>query len=137
LMNVLTDRGVPANTPELVGNDVFKEDHIVMGVRGVTNVMKYLGMLERDVVSPDRPQITLYGSHLDNVYANQGGIWVPQVQGGERVRTSQPLGVIYSLRTFEIIERPTAPYNGYVLGTSAVHIVNIGDSLTAICRVDD
>ncbi len=125
LRNVLTARGVPAITPELGGNDVFEEDHIV------------LGMLEGDVVSPDRPQITLYGSHLDKVYANQGGIWVAQVQGGERVRTNQPLGVIYSLRTFEIIERPAAPYDGYVLGTADVPIVNIGDSLTAICRVDD
>ena len=137
LRNVLTARGVPAITPELGGNDVFEEDHIVLGVRGVTNVMKHLGMLEGDVVPPDRPQTTLYGSHLDNVYANQGGIWVPQVQGGERVRTDQPLGVIYSLRTFEIVERPTAPYDGYVLGTADIPIVNIGDSLTAICRVDE
>src|SRR5947209_17430989 len=136
LRNVLTARGVPAITPELGGNDVFEEDHIVLGVRGVTNVMKYLGMLEGDVVSPDRPQITLYGSHLDTVYANQGGIWVPQVQGGERVRTDQPLGVIYCLRTFDIVERPTAPYDGYVLDTAYIHIVTIGDSLTAICRLD-
>lgn len=137
LRNVLTAGGVPAITPELGGNDVFEEEHIVLGVRGVTNVMKYLGMLEGDVVPPDGPQITLYGSHLDKVYANQGGIWVAQVHGGERVRKSQPLGVIYSLRTFEILDCPVAPYDGYVLGTADVPIVNIGDSLTAICRVDD
>ena len=136
LRNVLTASGVPAITPELGGNDFFEEEHIALGVRGVTNVMKYLSMLEGDVVPPDKPQITLYGSHLDKVYANQGGIWVAQVQSGERVRTNQPLGVIYSIRTFEAVERPTAPYNGYVLGTADVPIVNIGDSLTAICHVD-
>ena len=120
-----------------ITNDVFEEEHIVLGVRGVTNIMKYLGMLEGDVVPPDRPQITLYGSHLDNVYANQGGIWVPEVQGGERVHKSQSLGLIYSLRTFEIVERPAAPYDGYVLGTADMPIVNVGDSLTAICHIDD
>ena len=136
LRNVLAARGVPAITPELGGNDFFEEEHIALGVRGVTNVMKYLGMLPGDIVPPNAPQITLYGSHLDKVRASQGGIWVAQVRAGEQVRKDQPLGVIYSIRTFEVVERLTAPYDGYVMGTADVPIINIGDSLTAICRVD-
>ncbi len=112
-----------------------EEENITLGVRGVTNVMKHLGMLEGGVIRPDRPQITLHGSHLDEVWARQGGIWVAQVKAGERVHKDHPLGHIYSLRTFESVEVPVAPYDGYVLGTADVPVVNLGDALVNICRL--
>src|SRR6266851_4545709 len=109
---------------------------IVLGVRGVTNVMKYLGMLEGGIVPPARPQVTIYGSHLDKVRASRGGIWVAEVKAGERVRKGQGLGHIYSIRTFEVTERLSAPYDGFVLGTADMPIINIGDALVAICRLE-
>jgi predicted deacylase len=134
LRNYLNVQGIAAITPELGGNNYFEEDHIALGLRGVTNVMKHLGMVQGEVQPPDHPQITLYGSHLDKVRANQGGIWVTQVKPGERVTNGQPIGYVYSMRTFEIIERHFAPYDGYVTGTADMPMVNIGDSLVSICR---
>lgn len=134
LRNFLTSQGIAAITPELGGNNCFEEEHIVLGVRGVTNVMKYLAMLEGAMELPDQPPITLFGSHLDRVWATQGGIWVAQVKAGEQVSQNQPLGQIYSIRTFEVVESPTAPYSGYVLGTTDIPIVNMGDALVNICR---
>jgi predicted deacylase len=136
LRNVLNMHGVAAITPELGGNNYFEEENIVLGVRGVTNVMKYLGMLEGGIVPPARPQVTIYGSHLDKVRASRGGIWVAEVKAGERVRKGQGLGHIYSIRTFEVTERLSAPYDGFVLGTADVPIINIGDALVAICRLE-
>lgn len=136
LRNVLNMHGVAAITPELGGNNYFEEENIVLGVRGVTNVMKYLGMLEGGIVPPARPQVTIYGSHLDKVRASRGGIWVAEVKAGERVRKGQGLGHIYSIRTFEVTERLSAPYDGFVLGTADMPIINIGDALVAICRLE-
>lgn len=136
LRNVLNMQGVAAITPELGGNNSFEEENIVLGVRGVTNVMKHLGMLQGEIAPPARPQVTIYGSHLDKVRANQGGIWVAEVKAGEGVHKGQSLGHIYSIRTFEVTERFSAPYDGFVLGTADVPIVNIGDALVAICRLE-
>ncbi|MBO0783407.1 MAG: succinylglutamate desuccinylase/aspartoacylase family protein [Ktedonobacteraceae bacterium] len=137
LRNTLTAQGVPAITPELGGSDHFEEDHIVLGVRGVLNVMKHLGMLQGAIEPPDRPQITLYGSHLDRVRASLGGIWVAQVKGGDQVKQGQLLGHVYAIRTFETVEQIFAPYDGYILGTSDLPIVNTGDNLVNLCRLDD
>jgi predicted deacylase len=134
LRNYLNVHGIAAITPELGGNNYFEEDHIELGVRGVTNVMKHLGMVQGKIELPDHAQITLHGSHLDKVRANQGGIWVAQVNPGQRVTNGQPVGYVYSIRTFEIIEQHVAPYNGYVTGTADMPMVNIGDALVAICR---
>ena len=135
LRNTLTAQGIAAITPELGGNNYFEEQNIVRGVRGVTNVLKYLGMLE-GAIEPPEQQITLYGSHLDKVRATQGGIWVSDVQAGMQVEKGQPLGHTYSIRTFEAVESPVAPYAGYVTGTADIPTVNIGDSLVAICRLE-
>jgi len=134
LRNFLTSQGIAAITPELGGNNCFEEEHIRLGAQGVINVMKYLAMLEGAMELPAQPPITLFGSHLDRVWAAQGGIWVSNVKAGDRVSENQPLGQIYSIRTFEVVEYLKAPYDGYVLGTSDVPIVNMGDALVNICR---
>lgn len=136
LRNTLTAEGIAAITPELGGNLYFEESNIVRGVRGVTNVMKYLGMIEGSIEPPEGQQITLYGSHLDKVRAKQGGIWVAEVRAGMKVSKGQSLGHTYSIRTFEAVESPIAPYDGYVTGTADVPTVNIGDALVSICRLE-
>ncbi|GAC1362915.1 MAG: M14 family metallopeptidase [Ktedonobacteraceae bacterium] len=136
LRNMLNEQGIPAITPELGGDNRLEMENVELGVRGVTNVLKYLKMIPGEIVPPDRPQITLHGSHMDSVFAHQGGFWIRQVKGGDRVTMGQTLGHIYSLRTLEAIEVLTAPYNGHILGTTDSPTANPGDSLVTICRVD-
>src|SRR5260370_16882923 len=100
LRNVISRHGVAAITPELGGNNYFEEENIVLGVRGVTNVMKYLGMLEGGIVPPARPQVTIYGSHLDKVRASRGGIWVAESKPREPVPKPPALGHSYPIPTF-------------------------------------
>lgn len=137
LRNVLTAQGIPAITPELGGENYLEEENIVPGVRGIRNVMKYLGMLQGEIEPPGKPQITLHGSHLDEVWAGHGGIWVAQVKPGERVHEGQALGYIYTPRTFAIAQQVMAPYAGYVLGMISMSVVNSGDALINICRFED
>ena len=136
LRNVLNERGIPAITPELGGDNRLEMENVALGVRGVTNVLKYLKMIPGEIVPPDRPQITLHGSHMDSVFAHQGGFWIRQVKGGDRVNKGETLGHIYSLRTFAVVEVLTAPYNGHVLGTTDSPTINPGDSVVTICHTD-
>ncbi len=136
LRNILNAQGIAAITPELGGTNRLELENIELGVRGVTNIMKYLKMLPGEVVPPDRPQITLYGSHMDNIFAHSGGFWIRQMKGKDRVSKGQTLGHIYSLRTFEIVEVITAPYDGYILGTTDSPTINLGDSIVTICHLN-
>jgi predicted deacylase len=135
LRYLLTSQGITTITPELGASDILEEDSVKLGVEGVTNVMKYLGMLEGKIVQSNRPQITLKDSQF--VRANHGGIWVTQVNPGHKVHDAQVLGHIYSLVTFDIVERVTSPFEGYVLGTASMPIINAGDEVIKICKKMD
>lgn len=133
LRNVLNAQGIPAITPELGGTNCIEPANVALGVRGVTNVMKHLGMLEGAVIPPARPQTTLRGSHLDHVITSKGGFWIPQVKEGEHVLQGEVLGHVYSLLTFEVAETILAPYTGYVLGRPNSPVVNFGDDVVNLC----
>lgn len=135
LRNVLNAQGIPAITPELGGANCIEPANVALGVRGVTNVMKHLGMLPGEVIPPERPQITLHGSHLDHVVVTRGGLWIPQVKVGNQVSKGEVLGHVYSLHTFEIAETIVAPYNGYVLGMPDSPVVNFGDDVATFCTL--
>ena len=137
LRNVLNARGVPAITPELGGTNCIEPANVALGVRGVTNVMKHLGMLPGAVSPSERPQITLRGSHLDHVITTKGGFWIPAVKEGDRVEQGDVLGHIYSLLTFEVAETIRAPYNGYVLGRPGSPVVNFGDDVINLCLLQE
>jgi predicted deacylase len=79
--------------------------------------------------------VTLRGSHLDEVWAQQGGIWIAQVKAGERVQQGQRLGFLYSVGTFETVEWVTAPYEGYGLGVTDTPVINTGDALVNLYRL--
>jgi predicted deacylase len=99
--------------------------------------MKHLGMLSGEIVAPERPQMTLRGSHLDHVITTRGGFWIPQVKEGDHVRQGDVLGHVYALQTFEVAETVRAPYNGYVLGRPNSPVVNFGDDVVNLCRTQE
>lgn len=137
LRNVLNARGIPAITPELGGTNCIEPANVALGIRGVTNVMKHLGMLTGEIVPPEHPQITVRGSHLDHVISTKGGFWIAQVKEGDRVQQGDILGHVYSLLTFEVAETIRAPYNGYVLGRPNSPVINFGDDVVNLCQIQE
>ncbi|HEX7736588.1 MAG TPA: succinylglutamate desuccinylase/aspartoacylase family protein [Ktedonobacteraceae bacterium] len=134
LRNVLNARGIPAITPELGGTNRIEPANVALGARGITNVMKHLGMLEGQIVLPEHRQITLHGSHLDHVMATKGGFWIPQIAVGNQIHKGDVLGHIYSLLTFDVAEIILAPYNGYVLGMPDSPVINFGDDVVTLSQ---
>ncbi|SRR5258707_11993212 len=137
LRNVLNAQGIPAITPELGGTNCIEPANVALGVQGVTNVMKHLGMIAGETILPPRPQMTLRGSHLDHVVATKGGFWIPRAKEGDQVRQGDVLGHIYSLLTFEVAETILAPYHGYVLGRPNSPVINFGDHVITLCPLQE
>ncbi len=131
LRNVAAAKGIPSITPELGGVSTFEESSIMAGVRGLHNVMKHLGMLEGEQEHP-KQQITLIGSHLDQVRARQGGLFVTKVQPGDQVKEGQELGFTYSIRDFGIVETFRAPYAAIILSVTTRPVVNTGTGVVSL-----
>src|SRR5205823_2944084 len=86
------------------------------GVRGVTNVMKQLGMLQGEVERP--PQQTIV-TEMAVVRPRFGGMLHPDIgldQLGTEVRGGVLLGHIVSPYTFETLEEIRSPFErGYMI----------------------
>jgi predicted deacylase len=115
------DDGKPAIVPELGGASYFDEEIVRLVHRGLRNIMVDLGMIE-GVVDLPREQTVLRWTvdpREAGVFANRGGVFLPSV------------GVVYSPRTFEVLERLVAPQDGYVFSVRENPVVNAGTRVMA------
>ena len=110
----------------------FDEVAIRAGVRGVTEVMRTLGMLPTSHrhTHPIEPVIT------DTTYwirASSSGILRPMIKLGGHVEKNDLLGIIsdpFGEREVQV----TSPYNGIIIGRTNLPLVNEGDGLFHIAR---
>jgi predicted deacylase len=114
----------------------FDEVSIRIGVRGVLNVMRRLGMLKdkrkvgRGKTHPIRCSSSLW------LRAPAGGIFRTKVPLGSAVRTGQVLGTVsdpFGENEQEIV----APKAGHVIGGMEKPLVNEGDALYHIASADE
>lgn len=110
----------------------FDEVAIRAGVRGVTEVMRTLGMLPAsrrhpDVIEPVITNTTYW------VRAASSGILRPMIKLGGHVEKETLLGVIsdpFGEKEVQVI----SPYNGIIIGRTNLPLVNEGDALFHIAR---
>lgn len=131
------DSGVPAIVPELGGHGYFDEDIVQLAHRGLRNIMIDLGIIEGAVELPER-QVKLKWRMEPKVftsYAGKAGIFLPSVELGQLIEKGDPVGVIYSPRTFETLESPVAAQSGYVFSVRLNPVVHQGERLVAVPEV--
>jgi len=87
-------QGIPVITPEIGGGQTLREADIQRGVRGIENVMKYLGMME----GKPEPSEQLYFSQTQTIWANHGGFLIPEIS---------PLEIPYKVSRGEVIAKIT------------------------------
>lgn len=105
-----------------------------MGVAGIVAVMRELDMLRSKPrrVRPARP-VVADSSHW--VRAPEGGILRTAVRLGQRIRAGELLGQVSD--PFGAHDVPvTAPHAGIVIGRNSLPLVNEGDALLHIARVE-
>ncbi|MDR7542750.1 MAG: succinylglutamate desuccinylase/aspartoacylase family protein [Armatimonadota bacterium] len=122
-------RGKPTLVAELGGGYVLDDQYVEMGMRGVLNVMRHLGMLDGRPQLPDsqtvvREVATLRPGHGGLLYSHVG----PQ-QMHQEVPGGAVLGSVISPFTFDTLEELRAPFarNVLLLLRSGITAVNPGD----------
>ncbi len=126
LRNVAAAQGIPAITPELGGHSKFEEERVQVGVRGVLNVLKHMGILPGEVERPPRQYIVR--NHLTRVTVDRGGLFLSRVRPGDEVRQGDLLGILYSPRTMDQVEEVRSPNDAIVLMTAENPVLHTGDS---------
>jgi predicted deacylase len=131
------DEGIPAIVPELGGASYFEESIIRLVVRGLRNIMVDMGMIQGEVeLPPTQTRLRWTADPRESgVHVNRGGVFLPSVGLGDIVREGQEVGVVYSPRTFQVLERLRAPQDGQVFSVRENPVVNAGTRVMAIPQV--
>lgn len=133
LRAMAVERGIPVLLYEGGQAMRFDEDCIRVGVRGIREVMRALGMLppsKSKRVSPEPVAV----EQTSWVRAPNSGILRASVGLGDSVATGQVLGVVGD--PFGGSEAPmVAPFGGIVIGRNQAPLVHEGDASFNIARV--
>lgn len=128
---VAHDRGVRVLTYEAGEALRFDDDAIGVGVAGVTRLMVHLQMLPGGTVADAADLATLEADETHWVRADRGGIITLRVSPGDTVAAGQELWTVSS--PFGQDRDPkVSPYDGVVIGSSTVPLVNPGDAVVHI-----
>lgn len=126
---------VPRITVEIGESDRFEEEFVSIGVRGVMNVMKHLGMVEGKLEGlPDEYVISkkLYGTYFR---ASHGGIYIPEVKLGDKVSKGDLVARVYNLYTFEKTDEIRATEDGYIIRVMVPSLISEGDRVISIVTI--
>lgn len=123
------DRGIPFFTAELGGGSLVDDIYIEKGVRGVTNVLKQLNLLDGEVIRPAKQTVL---TEMAVIRPRFGGVLYPEVkldQIGKIVERGTLLGRVLNPCTFDTLEDIRAPFDrGHmILLRGAMTRVNPGD----------
>ncbi|MEP6809265.1 MAG: succinylglutamate desuccinylase/aspartoacylase family protein, partial [Chthoniobacterales bacterium] len=121
--------GVPAVLLEAGGVGQLQEEAVEVLIAGVQRALAHLGIAATSTVPASaRPAIL---TSFDWVYAEQAGMFYPQVEAGDLLEEGQVIGRVGSLFG-EILETVTAPVAGRVLFLTVNPSVAAGGLLMGI-----
>lgn len=111
-LDQLAKMGKPAVISEAGKLGTFEESDIQVHVRGLENVMRYLGLKDGEPERrPDLEQRVF--TEFWTVISNRGGIVYPEVAPGDRVTEGQILGLVKNIHG-EVLEELRCPVDGWV-----------------------
>jgi predicted deacylase len=127
--------GIPALYCEARGAGRIHPDDLLIYRRGVTNLLRFLGILDGTPESA-APRVVLCGDgDIDrSINAAQAGFLVPRVELLEHVTKGQELGVLFNLAG-EVVQCFHALSDGVVALIQAFPMVQPGDQLFLITGV--
>jgi len=123
--------GVPTLVYEAGESMRFDEGAIKTGVKGIQNVMAYLRMIPPNAQSSTTNSLQLQQTRW--VRAPRAGMFIPQVENGQRVSKDQPLGLVTDTYA-KASKKLKAPFDGFVLCINHQAVVNQGDALFHLGR---
>ncbi|MFD2100269.1 succinylglutamate desuccinylase/aspartoacylase family protein [Flagellimonas iocasae] len=123
--------GIPTMVYESGESMRFDEKAITIGIQGVENVFRFLGMVPKGPKQKQQPSIHLESTRW--IRAARAGMFIPQISNGEAVKKGQILGM--TTDTFSKKNKKVkAPFDGHVICINHQAVVNQGDALFHIGR---
>lgn len=132
LRRVASRAGVPTIVYEAGSSRVFERRFIDVGITGVLNVLRHLGML--DDGSPEPPPLSLEVKKSSWLRAEAGGILDLKVSLGEAVARGQVISVNTNPFGRERSQL-TSPAGGIVIGLTRSPLVHPGDAVCHLARL--
>jgi predicted deacylase len=121
-------QGVPGLLGEIGGRGLWSEDEVLTYLRGVKNVLTYLGVLTGNV---EQLCPVVYLPTTGGADAADEGCWYPAVRSGQLVQAGDKLGEIRDYFGHTLSEYH-ADLTGFVLHVTSSLAINSGDPLVAI-----
>jgi predicted deacylase len=134
LREAAAERGIPTLMYEAGEALRFDEMAIRMGVAGIIEVMRQLGMLRRKSAPRSHPANPVIADSSHWVRAPESGILRSALRLGQRVSAGELLGRVsdpFGTREFPVI----ATHSGIVIGCNSLPLVNEGDALFHVARM--
>jgi predicted deacylase len=132
LRRACTDAGIPTIIYEAGETFRFQRDVVMAGKRGILNTMAFLGMLES---IPSRPDWQVIVKASTWVRAQRGGLLDVYVHPGDLVYQGDELGAITNPfgREVGVVKSPAT---GLVIGTTTLPLVNPGNPICHIAKLE-
>lgn len=134
LRHYAAENGIPMLLFEAGEALRFDESCIRIGMRGVLNVMRQLGMLPKKKSKKQISSVIAHSSHW--VRAQSSGILRAKAELGTHVKKGQFLGTISD--PFGMQEETiSSPYRGIIIGCTNLPLLHEGDAVFHIAHFDD
>lgn len=129
--------GIPFLYTEARGAGRIHPDDLLMMRRGITNLLRHLGMLDGAPEIPAPPRrLHGIGNTDEGVYATASGFFMPSVALLDPVRAGQPIGRIVD-ELGEVLATPVAPADGIVGLLRELPPVDEGDVLLLVATPEE
>ena len=126
-VGVTEGRGVPSVVVELGGGVVDQRPYVERGVRGVTNILRLVGVLDQE---PEPPPEQIVVDSIVTIRPGEGG-WLETAapELGDPVQAGAMLGRVVSPYSFEVLEEILNPVGNGVMILSHLtrNLVQPGD----------
>lgn len=127
--------GVSTVTVEVGGEGRFREELVEVNLRGITNNLKLLGIIEGHLENiPQEFRLIEVGQDGEYVHCNAGGRLEPSVALSDEVREGQVLGWVKD-PFGNVLEKVCAPHDGLLMGMRTIGFVQPGDWTYFVARI--
>lgn len=125
--------GIPSIVSEVGSLGLFEKEDIQIQETGVLNVLKYLKVLEGTPIPCKTKQKIVRRGYM--LRANRGGLFYPKIKVAVEVAVGEVLAEIRDLKG-DLLEEVIASKAGWVTYMFMRHVVNTGDPLYSIGRLE-
>ncbi len=135
-LTAAASRGIPWLYTEAPGAGQIDPADLAVFTRGITNVLRHLGMLAGQIDAPPPLRVLFGDGNLDtSASASRSGFFIPEVELLSVVRVGQTIGRTVDLLG-ETVETFTARSAGTVAMLRAFPVVKPGDAVCLVTEVE-